>query len=653
MHLAAAVPMRDVDRLAIVLAGNREPSAWEAYPGHVYLTAGREMSCGNCWHHSVAGPGRCGKKICHKDVHGLPECLDAVTAERVLESFENLYQSGRIRFLAGHDLNFTSRAVAAAQEQNDFDRHNITRLNAPQKAVEFLSTLATYPATTYSGRGVVICAGGVSYFAQAWVCIRMLRQLGCHLPVELWHFENELDSSMAKLLGELNVRCVNATERMKTAPMRNPLGWELKCYAVLHSSFREVLSLDADNVPIVDPTYLFDTAQYTQYGAIFWPDYGQLDRKREIWDLCGVPYRSEPEFESGQMVINKETCWRALNLAWWYNDHSEFFYKYIHGDKDTFHLAWRRTGTEYAMVPHPIESLDGVMCQHDFDGRRIFQHRNSHKWSFFGENKRLHGFLYEEDCRRHLEELRERWDGTVNGEREAKLWNGACVRTQTIDLEVWKCVALHNEYCLPSELSPRDVILDVGAHTGSFAKACHERGSRDIHAFEPHPENFQWAKRNVGSLAGIHLYNGAVLGKAAFGARIGDFTRAEAKQNTGAAQVILAPGPMKTFGINTILEQVGYVSLLKLDCEGSEWSILDRLKQWNRIGAICGEYHQTASAPQPAEKLRKLLAARFAFVQVDHPNEEGLGKFWASHIRIFQRDAYSGHKRKQAQHRER
>ena len=63
------------------------------------------------------------------------------------------------------------------------------------------------------------------------------------------------------------------------------------------------------------------------------------------------------------------------------NEHSDFYYQYVHGDKETFHMAWRMLGQEYAMVPHPLHPLEGTMCQHDFEGRRVFQHRNMLKWS--------------------------------------------------------------------------------------------------------------------------------------------------------------------------------------------------------------------------------------------------------------------------------
>jgi hypothetical protein len=38
-----------------------------------------------------------------------------------------------------------------------------------------------------SQRGIIICGGGLRYFPCAWVCIKILRHLGCRLPIEPWH----------------------------------------------------------------------------------------------------------------------------------------------------------------------------------------------------------------------------------------------------------------------------------------------------------------------------------------------------------------------------------------------------------------------------------------------------------------------------------
>jgi hypothetical protein len=124
-----------------------------------------------------------------------------------------------------------------------------------------------------------------------------------------------------------------------------------------------------------------------------------------------VPYRDEPEVESGQIVVDKARCWEPLRLALWYNEQARFFYRHIHGDKDTFHLAFRKLNRPYAMPSRPIDPLFGTMCQHDFRGRRLFQHRNRDKWNLFLHNRRVRGFLFEKECRDDVLQLRQQWDG--------------------------------------------------------------------------------------------------------------------------------------------------------------------------------------------------------------------------------------------------
>jgi FkbM family methyltransferase len=273
----------------------------------------------------------------------------------------------------------------------------INESNARQSMDTCVQSLPASNTLAGNGRGVVICGGG-KYFVSAYVCIRMLRANGCSTPIELWHLgPSEKNETMTSLTADLGVTWVDAHEVRKSHPSMILNGWELKPYAIIHSRFREVIALDADNVPLIDPSKLFETGQYMETGAIFWPDYQRLAPGRPIWNLTGVAYRDEPEFESGQIVVDKFRCYRELLLTMWMNEHSDFWYSFIHGDKETFHLSWRKLGRSYSMPNHPIYPLAWTMCQHDFDGNIIFQHRNMAKWTLRG-NRQIPGFIRENEC---------------------------------------------------------------------------------------------------------------------------------------------------------------------------------------------------------------------------------------------------------------
>ncbi len=291
---------------------------------------------------------------------------------------------------------------------------------------EAIRTAPPYPARQFGGAGIVIVAGGPRYYTNAWVGLTMLRRvLGCRLPIQLWYLgPTEMSPRMIELLRPFDVECVDALQVHRRHPMRALGGWECKPYAILHSPFKEVIFLDADNVPLIDPAALLTRAEYRATGAIFWPDFTTLGRHHPIWEICRAPYRDEPEFESGQIVVDKERCWAALHLALHLNEQSEFYYKYVYGDKETFHMAWRMLDQPYSMPStRPAWGFGStsrgnpgyaeISLQHDFDGRAIFQHRTGAKWTAWGENFRLPGFEHHDVCLEALRELRRQWDGTV------------------------------------------------------------------------------------------------------------------------------------------------------------------------------------------------------------------------------------------------
>ena len=423
MHLAAAVetkPGLPARRPCVVIAGGREPVHWEAYSHHQFIHTIGALDCcqtGGCWKDRTAplfdGAAQDRKaNRCRKIAGLLPRCMDMITSDEVIRRIETYFQGGAAQYLTSRQWKAATKAIAAT-ELNSL-HSPLTDKTARAASELFLSRLPPYPGT-FEGRGIVICAGGVTYFPAAWVCIQMLRRLKCDLPIQLWHLgHGEFSTSMEKLVTPLGVECVDASKIREKHPVRILNGWELKPYSILHSPFKEVLLLDADNMPVRDPEYLFDSPEFKSTGAVFWPDIPRAEPPRKVWDLCGIKYRREQNFESGQILVNKEKNWRPLSLAMWYNENSDFFYRRVYGDKETFHLAFRKTGHSYSMPARTVHRLPGTMCQHDFQGRRVFQHRNNDHWNIFLWNHRVAGFRFERAARKYVEELRTLWDGELS-----------------------------------------------------------------------------------------------------------------------------------------------------------------------------------------------------------------------------------------------
>jgi GT2 family glycosyltransferase len=253
-------------------------------------------------------------------------------------------------------------------------------------AREFLAAAPPYPADRYSGDGVVMLGGG-NYWTSTYVSLRMLRESGCTLPVQLWYFEHadEMPAARQKLLEPLGVECVPVERAHHLRPFRGPLGgWQAKALAVLDCPFRRVLYLDADCYPVVNPEYLLGHHQFLAKGALFWPD-GEFDKLPErTWKVFGLQYHDEAAFESGQFLIDKQKWWRAALLAWHYNDHSDYYYHWagnrdpariIYGDKDTWHMAAWVADQPYGVLTNFCHHNNEAYLHHDDQNRLVFVHR--------------------------------------------------------------------------------------------------------------------------------------------------------------------------------------------------------------------------------------------------------------------------------------
>lgn len=279
----------------------------------------------------------------------------------------------------------------------------------------FLSAMPAYPESC-TGRGIVTACGSKEcLYVGAYVLIRLLRYFGCNLPVEVYKFDWEKDQSWDDIFNAIPGVTVKYYDKTICAHTEKK-GWSLKAFAIADSSFREVMFLDSDIAPTKNPEYMFEYDGYKQYGAVFWADTHRTHRKMRpqkgnptdnaFWQLADCEEIDEPEFESGQIIIDKKQCWEELQLACHYNQHADWYYKFFLGDKETFHLAWRRLGTPFAFLTDvEAKQVPGgkFFYQHDHHGELLFQHRSGNKFYLkdnleeprFVEHDRILGFIDE------------------------------------------------------------------------------------------------------------------------------------------------------------------------------------------------------------------------------------------------------------------
>jgi FkbM family methyltransferase len=220
-------------------------------------------------------------------------------------------------------------------------------------------------------------------------------------------------------------------------------------------------------------------------------------------------------------------------------------------------------------------------------------------------------------------------------------------RPDTIDRRIFRNVVVENEYCLPSHFEPHDVILDVGAHIGSFAYAVLTRGTGMVHCCEPDAGNYQMLSHNLAPYRErVQLHQCAVW-RSDVDVEALCLHNPHDSANTGAVQVAATPTAqsVRVLALDDLVEDAagtdGRIRLLKLDCEGAEWPILFTARALDRIDAICGEYHlgpypepfQVAGFPLITPEVLRQFIADHGFSVVIEPNRRSpdpIGNFFAS-----------------------
>jgi FkbM family methyltransferase len=215
-----------------------------------------------------------------------------------------------------------------------------------------------------------------------------------------------------------------------------------------------------------------------------------------------------------------------------------------------------------------------------------------------------------------------------------KSWDASI--DSTWDEAIFEWVVNKNEYGILN--LDNAIILDVGAHIGSFAYIAKIKGSSRIYCYEAELENFELLKENLKIFNGIEVNYAAVwrsdmtISEVLFQKNINQF-------NTGGGGVMFQTGtPVPAVKFDDILNRIDCVDLLKIDAEGSEFPILFTSKQLFRVKEIVGEYHEIESIPDSLKILGHpeftanalcTYLREMGYIVVFQHIAENLGKFHA------------------------
>lgn len=176
------------------------------------------------------------------------------------------------------------------------------------------------------GRGIVLTAGN-DQVAYLLTQIPILRQLGCNLPIEVMYAgDNDLNRDSRQDLEDLD-----GVVTRDIMAMVKPVGWDVaswaaKPFAILLSSFREAIFIDADSFFFVNPEVMFEDPGYVKTGALFFRDRLIMPESKKSWLQSILPQpvsknvkhsrlwtgQSGHQQESGVMVVDKYRHFLAM-----------------------------------------------------------------------------------------------------------------------------------------------------------------------------------------------------------------------------------------------------------------------------------------------------------------------------------------------------
>jgi FkbM family methyltransferase len=181
----------------------------------------------------------------------------------------------------------------------------------------------------------------------------------------------------------------------------------------------------------------------------------------------------------------------------------------------------------------------------------------------------------------------------------------------------------------PEWLSTEPVVVDVGAHCGTFALYAKLSISPRavIHCFEPYPPHVELLRRNVTSVPGVTVHP-VGLGRADATVEL-LLDRGSGAGNSTVPGLLPHPAgrvPVPLRDAAAVWGELGFgeVDVLKLDAEGAEADILERLGNWvRRVRVILVEYH----TPALRRRVDALLPDHELFGAVIHSTRVGTLKY--------------------------
>lgn len=239
----------------------------------------------------------------------------------------------------------------------------------PWTSPYFADHMSLHASFKKGGRGIVLTAGD-DQAPYLLTTIYSFRQLGCTLPIEVMYLgDQDLGEDYRAELEALPGVITRDIAQMTSDRGWALKGWAAKPFAILLSSFREVIFIDADSLFFRNPEVLFEEPDYKKTGALFFKDRLIMPENKKRWLQQILPKpipklakesrmwtgESGHQQESGVVVVDKWKHYIAMLLITRFNGPDRDgnkekgitgVYDMMYGDKETFWIGFLLAGDE-------------------------------------------------------------------------------------------------------------------------------------------------------------------------------------------------------------------------------------------------------------------------------------------------------------------
>lgn len=232
-----------------------------------------------------------------------------------------------------------------------------------------------------------VSTGGGEYLPVLVISLRMLRRTGTTLPVEVFLADHEEYEPYIcnHVLPSLNATCVIMSDILESIPHSVDITrYQFKVFAMMFSSFEQILFLDADCFPIHNPEQLFTSEPFQKHGLITWPDFWASSASPLFYQIASQsvpPMTERASSETGELLLSKMTHQRSLLLATYYNYYGPTHYYRLlsqggpgEGDKETFLAAASVMNETFYATSESVQPIGHVKNDGGIDGSAMVQY---------------------------------------------------------------------------------------------------------------------------------------------------------------------------------------------------------------------------------------------------------------------------------------